>query len=61
MMNQHFTLMKMNSDNFYHPISDGMRDLIVRYMNAVNEKDHVKQEALLHAINQQRKRDLEES
>ena len=53
--------MKMNSDNFYHPISDGMRDLIVRYMNAVNEKDHVKQEALLHAINQQRKRDLEES
>jgi len=36
-----------------YPISDEMRDLIVRYMNAVNDSDNVQEEALLHAIKQQ--------
>ena len=34
-------------------ISDEMRDLIVRYMNACNDKDHHLEEELLHKIKQQ--------
>ena len=47
--------MKKNSNpstnNFV--ISDEMRDLIIRYMEACNAGDKVKEEALLHAIKQQ--------
>ena len=31
-------------------ISDEMRDLIVRYMTAINEEDHATAEELLHKI-----------
>ena len=48
--------MKKNSSHSMQnefPISDEMRDMIVRYMEACNAGDHVKAEALLHAIKQQ--------
>ena len=34
-------------------VSDEMRDLICRYMEACNNKDHALEEQLLHAIKQQ--------
>ena len=37
-----------STNNFV--ISDEMRDLIVRYMTAVNEEDHATAEELLHKI-----------
>ena len=48
--------MKKNSSNSTHndfPISNEMRDLIVRYMNACNANDHALSEQLLHQIKQQ--------
>ena len=51
--------MKKNSKKSTKPdspdivISDEMRDLIVRYMEACNNKDHALEEQLLHAIKQQ--------
>ena len=56
--------MKKNSNkstkNVSDPIvSDQMRDLIVRYMEACNNKDHVSEEALLHAIKQQGQREFD--
>ena len=37
-----------STNNFV--ISDEMRDLVVRYMTAVNEEDHATAEELLHKI-----------
>ncbi len=37
-----------STNNFV--ISDEMRDLIVRYMTAVNEEDHATAEELIHKI-----------
>ena len=37
-----------STNNFV--ISDEMRDLIVRYMTAVNEDDHATAEELIHKI-----------
>ena len=34
-------------------VSDEMRDLIIRYMNACNDKDRPLEEELLHKIKQQ--------
>ena len=48
--------MKKNSSNSTPNsplISDEMRDLIIRYMEACNEGDEVKEAALLDAIKQQ--------
>ena len=37
-----------STNNFV--ISDEMRDLIVRYMTAINEEDHATAEELIHKI-----------
>ena len=45
---------KKSTKNVSDPIiSDEMRDLIVRYMEACNDKDHSLEEQLLHQIKQQ--------
>jgi len=51
--------MKKNSSNSMqneYPISDEMRDLIIRYMEACNDGDKVKEEELLLAIKQHSKK-----
>jgi len=52
--------MKMNSSDSTSPLSKGLRDLIVRYMNAVNEQDPVQAESLLHAIQERCAREQKE-
>ena len=46
------TLIMTNSDPEY-VISDDMRDLIIRYMEACNADEYAKSEELLHKIKQQ--------
>ena len=48
--------MKKNSSNSTpneYQISDEVRDLIIRYMEACNEGKHAEAEVLLHKIKQQ--------
>jgi|TARA_B100001094_G_scaffold244670_1_gene241052 hypothetical protein len=37
-------------------VTDEMRDLIIKYMEALNEGDHAKAEGLLHKIRQENKK-----
>ena len=56
--------MKKNSSNSMpneYLISDEMRDLIIRYMEACNDGDKVKEEALIQAIKEQGIADYESS
>ena len=56
--------MKKNSSNSMpneYLISDEMRDLIIRYMEACNDGDKVKEEALIQAIKEQGIADHESS
>ena len=46
------TLIMTKSDPDY-VVTDEMRDLVVQYMNAVNQGDHAEAENLLHMIRQE--------